>query len=1044
MALQYNPSTGELVPIPDGGPRGLKGEQGDEGPKGKTGAQGLKGRSGDPGVRGPIGPEGPKGDPGPKGDKGAKGDTNQGTVWYSGEGIPPDTLGRNGDFYFRTDTNYIYEKVASKWAEIAYIGGSIGPKGDDGLTGADGQPGEAGAPGVGIAPGGTTNQVLAKASNADFDTKWVPGGGGGGGSVDSVNSGTAIDVDNADPSNPIVNLNATTADVPDSTNKRYVTDAELAVLGNTSGANTGDQDLSGLVPKTTTVNGHALSSNVTVSKSDVGLGSVVNADTTTTANISDSTNKRFVTDAELTVIANTSGVNTGDQTSVSGNAGTATKLATARNIDGQAFDGSAAITVIAPGTHAATSKSTPVDADELPLVDSAASNVLKKLTWANLKAAIKSYYDSVSSVLTNKDLTDASNTFPTFNQNTSGTASNLSGTPTLPNGVSATTQAPGDNSVKLATTAYADNASISQGGKEAVVVATTANLTGIYLNGSSGVGATFTYTATGTDVIDGVTLALGNRVLLKNQTSTFQNGLYTVTAAGALGVAGILTRATDFDQSTDIKTGQSVYVLNGTAGAGTTWDVNSADAPTMGTSAITFAQSAGPGSFVQGNGIAITGNSIAIDTAVVVDTASTQASIGGAKTWTGNNTFSSGVLALNNGSTNLINMGSAGVGAPTLTSRSGGTKFLAFVALSGSAVDYAVGVESFYMWFSTPTSIATGGWKWYAGTTLVGVLTGQGVLSVNLEIQSNQAITVASNAGTADVTHGTQTFTNSSAAAMTITLTTTGAVDGQIKKVRIYDFSAVAEAITWVNTENSTVTAPALSNGSTTLPLTAVFMYNSATSKWRCVGWVQNMSTFVGESQSATTTLTVPAHNIGDDIYYFAYATSGVIPGLIAGYTTPPNGSGTGGAQGWRVAHLIATGTSDGSGTVSNAAAIVCVVYSNTNGPGNVASLNSAASTNVVTPSMTLNNTSGSSQVISFQGSKQATSLGIISGLTQRGTTQLGTSAAVTVADTNGGVSSFAGGTATAGASAVYVYASVEILAKILPPASSSGLLPFL
>lgn len=89
------------------------------------------------------------------------------------------------------------------------------------------------------------------------------------------------------------------------------------------------------------------------------------------------------------------GTNTGDQTSVSGNAGTATKLATARNIDGQSFDGSANITVIAPGTHAATSKTTPVDADELPLVDSAASNVLKKVTWANLKATLKTYFDTI-------------------------------------------------------------------------------------------------------------------------------------------------------------------------------------------------------------------------------------------------------------------------------------------------------------------------------------------------------------------------------------------------------------------------------------------------------------------------------------------------------------------------------------------------------------------------------------------------------------------------------------------------------------------------
>src|ERR1051326_119971 len=79
------------------------------------------------------------------------------------------------------------------------------------------------------------------------------------------------------------------------------------------------------------------------------------------------------------------------------NVATAAALTTARNIDGQAFDGTGNITVIAPGTHAATSKATPVDADELPLVDSAASNVLKKLTWANLKATLKTYFDTLYS-----------------------------------------------------------------------------------------------------------------------------------------------------------------------------------------------------------------------------------------------------------------------------------------------------------------------------------------------------------------------------------------------------------------------------------------------------------------------------------------------------------------------------------------------------------------------------------------------------------------------------------------------------------------------
>jgi hypothetical protein len=59
--------------------------------------------------------------------------------------------------------------------------------------------------------------------------------------------------------------------------------------------------------------------------------------------------------------------------------------------------------------------------------------------------------------------------------------------------------------------------------------------------------------------------------------------------------------------------------------------------------------------------------------------------------------------------------------------------------------------------------------------------------------------------------------------------------DGQLSMVRIYDFSAVTQTLTWVNTENSTQTVPTTSNGSTTLPITVGFMYNNATSKWRCI-----------------------------------------------------------------------------------------------------------------------------------------------------------------------------------------------------------------
>jgi hypothetical protein len=157
----------------------------------------------------------------------------------------------------------------------------------------------------------------------------------------------------------------------------------------------------------------------TLNQNTTGTSGGITGKTTPTGALVGTTDTQTLTNKDLTAGTNT--FPTFNQNTT----GSAATLTTTRNIDGQGFNGSADITVIAPGTHAATSKTTPVDADELPLADSAASFALKKLTWANLKATVKAYYDSVTSTLTNKDLTSGTNTFPTFNQNTTGSAATL-------------------------------------------------------------------------------------------------------------------------------------------------------------------------------------------------------------------------------------------------------------------------------------------------------------------------------------------------------------------------------------------------------------------------------------------------------------------------------------------------------------------------------------------------------------------------------------------------------------------------------------------
>jgi len=100
---------------------------------------------------------------------------------------------------------------------------------------------------------------------------------------------------------------------------------------------------------------------------------------------------------------------------------------------------------------------------------------------------------------------------------------------------------------------------------------------------------------------------------------------------------------------------------------------------------------------------------------------------------------------------------------------------------------------------------------------------------------TNNPITVASNAATVPVTYRLNTITNNAAGAVAITMTVTGATDGQLTVVRFYDYSAVAQTLTWVNTENSMTQVPGTSNGSITLPLTVGFEFNGGTSLWRCI-----------------------------------------------------------------------------------------------------------------------------------------------------------------------------------------------------------------
>lgn len=164
-----------------------------------------------------------------------------------------------------------------------------------------------------------------------------------------------------------------------------------------------------------------------------------------------------------------------------------------------------------------------------------------------------------------------------------------------------------------ATKAYVD--ALKQGlvVKSPVRAATTANINATYANGTAGVGATLTGAANGAlAAIDGVTLAVGQRVLVKNQTDAKQNGIYVVTKIGSSTEAFVLTRASDFDNSVEgsVQGGAYCFIQEGTVNADCGYVCSTDGAIVLGTSNVTFVQFSGAGLITAGDGLSKDGNTL--------------------------------------------------------------------------------------------------------------------------------------------------------------------------------------------------------------------------------------------------------------------------------------------------------------------------------------------------------------------------------------------------------------------------------------------------
>ncbi len=166
-----------------------------------------------------------------------------------------------------------------------------------------------------------------------------------------------------------------------------------------------------------------------------------------------------------------------------------------------------------------------------------------------------------------------------------------------------------------ATKAYVDSVANGLDVKASVKYASTANVTGTY-DISAG---TITAGSNGAFSIDGATPTAADRILLKNQTTATQNGLYLVTTVGSGSAAYVLTRTPDADAAAEITGGAFVFVEAGTANADNGYVFTHNGTPTLGTTSITVEQFSGAGQISAGAALTKSGNTlnVAVDDSTI-------------------------------------------------------------------------------------------------------------------------------------------------------------------------------------------------------------------------------------------------------------------------------------------------------------------------------------------------------------------------------------------------------------------------------------------
>lgn len=464
--------------------------------------------------------------------------------------------------------------------------------------------------------------------------------------------------------------------------------------------------------------------NKTISGASNTLSNIANASLTNSSVTIGSTSVSLGATA-TTIVGLSSVTSTSFVGALTGNASTATTLQTARTINGTSFDGSANITVTAAaGTLTGTTLNSTVVSSSLTSVGTIATGVWQGTDIGVLYGGTGTSDGSITG-------TGAL----TFTAGGSNTNVNLApqGTGTVDvNSKRITNLADPTGSQDAATKAYVDAIQTGLDIKASVRAATTANIT-----------------LSNTQTVDGVALSVGDRVLVKNQSTGSQNGIYVV-------ASGSWTRSTDCDNTpgTEVTSGLFTFVEEGTVNADSGWTLTTDGTITLGTTALTFVQFSGAGQITAGQGLSKTGNTLDVNVANGIEISGDNVQLASTVAGAGL-TYTSGVLAV--------------VGTADR------------ITTSADAIDIAstyVGQTSIV----TLGTITTGTWNagvvagQYGGTgvantgktiTLGGNLTTSGAFATTLTVTGTTTVTLPTT-GTLATLAGSETLTNKTITGATI------------------------------------------------------------------------------------------------------------------------------------------------------------------------------------------------------------------------------------------------------------------------------------